>query len=128
MFNDTNIVVSGFVGGMPDVYDNEDGTQTVVFSVGVTSRRFNKEANAWEDEATAWYSVRTYGTLAQNVLASINKGTPVLVRGKLKLREWESEDGVKRSRHVIIAKSIGIELSTGTATFTKTNKTQNSYD
>ena len=57
MFNDTKIVVSGYVGGMPDVYDNEDGSQTVVFSVGVTSRRFDKEADTWEDEATVWYSL-----------------------------------------------------------------------
>ena len=120
MSNDTKIIVSGYVGGMPDVYDNENGSQTVVFSVGVTSRRFNKEADTWEDEATAWYSVRTYGALAQNVLASVNKGTPVLVRGALKLREWADKDGVKRSRHVIIADRVGIDLATGTATFTKT--------
>ena len=127
MFNDTKIVVSGYVGGAPDVYDNEDGSQTVVFSVGVTSRRFDKEADQWEDEATAWYSVRAYGELGQNVLASVDKGTPVLVRGALKAREWVGEDGLKRSRHVIIANHVGIDLKTGTAKFTKTNKPQNSH-
>ena len=124
MSNDTKINVSGYVGGMPDVYENENGIQTVVFSVGVTSRRFNKEADTWEDEATAWYSVRTYGTLARNVLASIDKGTPVLVRGTLKLREWVGEDGVKRSRHVITADRVGIDLATGTATFIKKTRPQ----
>ena len=122
MYNDTRISVSGFLGNDPDVYENEDGKQALVFSIGVTARRWSREENRMEDGETMWYSVRAYDTLAQNAAESLKKGTPVLVRGRLATRAWKDESGMEHTRHVIIAENIGIDLKTGTATFTKKHR------
>ena len=122
MYNDTRISVRGYVGGEPDVYDNENGTQAVVFSVGVTARAWNKQENCMKDGETAWYSVRCYGDLGQNVAASIEKGSPVMVRGRLATRAWKDQSGTAHTRHVIIADAVGIDLNTGTATFKRVRR------
>lgn len=122
MYNDTRISVRGYVGGQPDIYDNENGEQTVVFSVGVTARAWNRQENRMKDGETAWYSVRCYGNLARNVAASIEKGSPVMVRGRLVSRAWKDDSGIERSRHVIIADAVGIDLNTGTARFSRVRR------
>lgn len=122
MYNDTRISVRGYVGGQPDIYDNENGGQTVVFSIGVTARAWNRQENRMKDGETAWYSVRCYGNLAHNVAASIEKGSPVMVRGRLVSRAWKDDSGIERSRHVIIADAVGIDLNTGTAQFSRVRR------
>ena len=122
MYNDTRISVRGYVGGEPDVYDNERGGQAVVFSVGVTARIWNRQENRLKDGETAWYSVRCYGDLGQNVATSISKGTPVMVRGRLATRAWKDNSGVSHVRHVIIADAVGIDLNTGTAQFSRVRR------
>ena len=122
MYNDTRISVRGYVGGEPDVYDNENGGQAIVFSVGVTARSWNRQENRMKDGETAWYSVRCYGDLGQNVVASIGKGTPVMVRGRLATRAWKDQSGTAHTRHVIVADAVGIDLNTGTAQFSRVRR------
>lgn len=128
MYNDTRISVRGYVGGQPDIYDNENGGQTVVFSIGVTARAWNRQENRMKDGETAWYSVRCYGALGQNVATSISKGTPVMVRGRLAIRAWKDDSGTERTRHVIIADAVGIDLNTGTAQFSRVRRGDASED
>ncbi|MGO1590908.1 MAG: single-stranded DNA-binding protein [Ancrocorticia sp.] len=118
MSNDTYVTIRGYAGGSPTVYQNEGGT-TVVLRVGVTPRNFNRESGEFRDGTTAWYSIRCYGSLGENVKKSVGRGTPVIVRGKLSPRTWQDKDGISRVDNTIAADALGIELSTGTAFFTQ---------
>lgn len=125
MTNETTITVRGWAGSKPRMYVNhsEDGKTsqaTTIFNVGVTPRSFNKREGAYQDGNTMWYSVRCYGNLARNVSLSINKGCPVLVRGRLVNRLFTGKSGEERSSAVIMADSIGVELNSGTVHFAKT--------
>lgn len=119
MYNETTVTVRGFVGSKPQFFENEGSKPTLIFSLGVTSRRWSREANEYADGKTVWYDVRCYGQLARNVAASIGVGTPVLVRGRLAEREWTDKEGNTRKSFAVIGESVGIDLSTGTATFAK---------
>ncbi|QRV02604.1 single-stranded DNA-binding protein [Arcanobacterium phocisimile] len=129
MANETNVTIRGYVGAAPMVFtntaDQETGevteTKTTVIRVGVTSRYYSRVDQEFKDGPTAWYSVRTYGALAVNVAHSVFKGSPVLVRGRLMVRQYEDKDGVVRSENTVIADSCAIELSTGQAIFHKTS-------
>lgn len=117
MSNETYITVRGYVGSVPAIFGSDPQRCTVVIRVGVTARRFNREAEEFTNGETAWYSVRCYGTLGQHVVKSIQRGTPVLVRGRLVPRVWADKDGVQRTEFNILADAVGIELSTGIAHF-----------
>ncbi|MBR6459411.1 MAG: single-stranded DNA-binding protein [Actinomycetaceae bacterium] len=125
MFNATQVTVSGFAGADAQTFEARDGAPDMTLvSVGVTARRFNRENREWESDTTMWYQVRSYGSLARNVAATIKKGMPVLVRGRFTRREWTDDEGNAKQSDVIIADALGIELATGTATFTKNGEIQ----
>lgn len=118
MANETYVTVRGFTGADPRLFRNEDGGTTVLFRVGVTPRSFNRKSEKFEDGVTTWYSIRCYGPLADNVINSVFRGTPVVVRGKLSHRESVDKEGVNRYEITVVADSVGIDLNTGQARFT----------
>lgn len=126
MANDTSITVRGWAGAKPTLYINSQ-TQgkkiskisTTVLNVGVTPRNYNRQTGDFQDGDTTWYSVRCYGALARNVAISIQKGTPVLVRGKLTTRSYQDKTGADRQAQVIIADSLAIDLNYGVANYVK---------
>ena len=123
MSNETLITIRGYVGGDPIVFENDSGRTTAVTRVGVTARNFDRRTGAFTDGATSWYSVRSYGELSENVAKCIQKGTPVIVRGRLSPRQWTDKDGNIKNDNVIVADSLGIDLNTGCANFVKTKRT-----
>lgn len=118
--NDTHITFCGWVGS--EVTLNEIGheTQVASFRVGSTPRRFR--SGQWQDEPTAWYTVKAWRTLAQNVHASIRQGDPVVIQGRLVADVWNKEDGSVSTRYVVVASAVGHDLARGTSRFTKTNR------
>lgn len=126
MANDTIVTLRGWVGADPTVFKNTispDGEvtarTTTILRLGVTPSYFNRMKGGYEDGTTAWYSIRTYGPLADNVGASIRKGTPIIVRGRLIQRNYTDKDGNDRSEQVVLADAVGVDLNTGTASFVK---------
>ncbi|MDO4888023.1 MAG: single-stranded DNA-binding protein [Actinomycetaceae bacterium] len=122
MSNETYVTVRGFVGADPMVFSNGGGGRTAIVRVGVTPRSRNRQTQQYEDGPTAWYSVRCFGDLADNVAQTIRTGAPVLVRGRLTQRTWQGRDGVERVEMAIIADSLGLELSTVAATYAKSRR------
>ena len=70
------------------------------------SWRPNKDA----DEKVSFFSVTLWGTLAENAAQSLKKGQRVTAEGRAEMQEWETENGEKRSRFVLIADSFGPDL------------------
>ena len=54
-----------------------------------TPRRFDKEQGRWTDGPTSFYTVRAWRGLADNLAASVAVGEPLLVWGRLSVREGE---------------------------------------
>jgi len=74
-----------------------------------------------EDGPTEWFTVKTFGELATNVAESLHRGQPVLVRGRLQTETYTAKDSHdERLTLVIVADSVAIDLTYGTAKFVKT--------
>lgn len=127
MANETYLTIRGWAAGSPIVFDKVVDAESGVISrvnacivrVGVTANYYSRAQGRYVEGTTVWYAVRTYGALAQNVARCVGKGTPVLVRGKLITRTYQDKEGLERTENVIMADSVGIELSTGVAHFAK---------
>ena len=73
---------------------------------GPTSgRRKNAETNAWEDQPN-YFDVTVWGAQAENCAKYLSKGRPVAIDGRLRWREWTSNEGQKRQAVDIIAESV----------------------
>jgi single-strand DNA-binding protein len=83
-----------------------------------THSYFDAKTQAWKDLPTVWVSVKAHRTLANNVMASLHKGDPIIVVGSLGMDVW-TKDGQSQSALVIEASAIGHDLSLGATRFEK---------
>lgn len=116
---ETYVTVQGRVGS--DVQFKEAAGSKVAlasFRLGSTPRFYDRGEGQWADRPTTWFTVECWRTLAENVKASLVRGQPVTVTGRLKTTEWVDQ-GVQRSRTVLDAFSVGHDLTRGTAAFRK---------
>jgi single-strand DNA-binding protein len=115
-----HITVRGFVATDPQIRMAQAGFSVGNFRLAATDRRFDREANAWVDGQTNWFTVNMFRGLALNAGASLAKGMPVIVTGRLKVRPWEAGDRSGTAVE-IEADSIGHDLTLGTARFSRSS-------
>ncbi len=122
--NEIEISVTGNVCSEVSQHDYAGGRFTR-FSVACTPRLFKE--GRWSDGPTSFFRVGCFGNLGANVFASVHKGDPVLVRGRVTVRNWES-DGVTRTSVDINADSVGHDLRFGGAVFQRARREAASTD
>ncbi|WP_406287679.1 single-stranded DNA-binding protein [Streptomyces sp. NBC_00209] len=86
------------------------------FRFAVTPRRWDRVKEVWADGHTSFYTVWAWRTLAVNLTGSVAVGEPLVVHGRLKVREEELE-GQRRTFVDIEAVAVGHDLTRGTAAF-----------
>lgn len=106
-------VMLGNVTRNPEVrYIPGSGTAVSRFGLAVTRRyKHNNETK----EETCFIDIVAFGRTAEFSGEYITKGIPVLVEGRLNFNQWE-QDGVKRSKHEIIADNIQLVERKSTST------------
>jgi single-strand DNA-binding protein len=115
MANNTNsITIVGNITRDPEMRYTAGGTSTATFGVAVNRSWRNQQTNEWE-ERTSFFNVVCWRQLAENVAASLRKGTRVVVTGRLEQRSWETEQGEKRSVVEVVADEVGPSLVFATA-------------
>ncbi|MZD03745.1 single-stranded DNA-binding protein [Streptomyces sp. SID5785] len=113
--NETLLTVVGNVATTP-VYRELPTGPVARFRLAVTPRRFDAVRNTWVDGHTNFFTVWARGTLGSNVQGSVSIGEPVIVQGRLKVRD-EERGGQHWTSADIQATAVGHDLSRGTAAF-----------
>lgn len=114
-----HITVRGFVATDWRKSNTDAGQAVASFRLASTERRLDRQSGNWFDGPTNWYTVSVFRALALNAAYCVEKGQPVLVTGKLHIRQWE-RDGRYGTSADIVADSIGHDLFWGTSKFTRT--------
>ncbi|MBA3618895.1 MAG: single-stranded DNA-binding protein [Acidothermales bacterium] len=120
--NDTVLTVVGNLASDVRYRVAPTGTRLASFRLAANSRRFDKAAGEWVDTGTSFYTVTCWRQLADHVRDSCTKGQPVIVVGRLRVRDWEHE-GRSGTAVEIDALAVGHDLSRGIATFAKAERT-----
>jgi single-strand DNA-binding protein len=116
-----SITVIGNITRDPELRFTGSGQAKVNFGLAVNRRWQNRQTNEWE-EAVSFFNVVAWGEMGENTSESLQKGSRVIVTGRLDQRSWETEDGEKRSVVEIVADEIGPSLRWATAQVTKTER------
>ena len=111
-------VVGTLVSDMRPRRVGPDGTLVLNFRIACNERRFDSASESWVDGESLYLSASCWRRLAENA-ASLVKGDPVIVRGKLRTREWTTEQGERRSVVELEATAIGPDLARCAATVRK---------
>lgn len=93
-----------------------EGWARASFRLGSTPRHLRQ--GEWVDGETTWLTVNCWGRMAHHVKASLAKGDPVVVHGRMRTVAW-LKDGNRQERQVVEATTIGHDLARGTATFVR---------
>ncbi|RSN70480.1 MULTISPECIES: single-stranded DNA-binding protein [Actinomadura] len=116
--NEAHVTVIGWAVADPAYATTAGGVPFLSLRIGCTPRRYDRETGAWVDQETQFMTAICRRALADNVQASeIGRGTPVVVTGRLRVRQYE-RDGQWRTTVDIEAATLGHDLSRGTAEFT----------
>lgn len=119
MINEIKVAVAGNVTRAPEVkYRKADGKPFVVVAVAVNNRRYDPGQQQWVEDGATFYDIICRNGLGANALASLEIGTPVIAYGKFRLHEWTT-DTMRGARPNIVADSIGVDLTWGTASYVK---------
>jgi single-strand DNA-binding protein len=105
--DDSNVTLVGNVTKEPEIRYTSGGRAQVSFGLAV-NRRYQVN-NEWQEQ-TSFFNVVAWGTLAENVAASLTKGSRAVVTGRLEQRTYETKEGEKRNVVEVIADEIGPSL------------------
>lgn len=113
-----HITLVGNVVGDPEERATRGGDPIAALRLAVSERRFDRERGQWVDGHTNYYAVSVFGELGRHALSSIRKGERIIVAGRLRLREWETETkrGVSAD---VSADAIGHDLRWGVSIFSR---------
>lgn len=125
--NESIVTVAGNVATAVEFRETASGVAVARFRLATTVRRFDRAQGAWTDAYTSFYTVVAWRWLATNLAASVTVGEPLLVQGRLRVREAEHE-GRARVWAEIEATAAGHDLNRGTSAFRRVVRTRQGTD
>ncbi len=117
MLNEAQISLTGYVATQPVTRLVTTGVTNVSMRVAWTPRRQDRASGEWIDGNTSYATVVCWRKLATNVAVCLRKGDPVMVKGRLSVREYQDKEGRPRTSVEIDATSVGHDLTRGVAKF-----------
>ena len=81
-------------------------SQTPVVEFGLASTHKYRGSDGQMKEDTCFVDCRCYGKQAEVINKYCQKGSPLLIEGKLTFDRWEAQDGSKRSKHRIFVENF----------------------
>lgn len=118
MANEPLITVVGNLVADPEPRISQAGKSWVTFRVANTPRVRDSQSGDWSDGEALWLSCRAYGSIADNITASLKKGMRVLMLGKLTQRNYTDNQGNKRTSMEFETEAIGPDLTFATVSVT----------
>lgn len=109
--NTTQITVVGRVVKEIETRVIPAGVRVANFRLMTQERVFDKAREDWVDGDRMYLRVTCWRKLAENVVESLRQGDQVVVTGRLKLREFEGEGGVRQKSLEVEARSVGPDLT-----------------
>lgn len=88
----------------PELRQTSSGQSVTSFSIA--TNRVWKDPNGEKKEEVEFHNIVAWGRLAEICSQYLGKGRKVYVDGRLRTRDWETQDGSKRRTTEIIAENM----------------------
>ena len=77
-----------------------------VANFGIATNRVWRNQQGEKQEEVQFHNIVVFGKQADTVSQYLKKGSSVLVEGRLQTRNWEAQDGTKRTKTEIVAERV----------------------
>jgi len=105
---DSFLTLVGNLTGDPALGRTQAGTPVCRFRIAANERIFDRSAGQWRDGPVLYLPVICWRGLAENVAASLCRGDPVTVVGRLRQRHGDQERGPQTE---VAAEIVAADLS-----------------
>jgi single-strand DNA-binding protein len=126
MANETTVTITGNLTADPELRFTPTGRPVAAFTIASTPRYLDRQTGQWRDGETWFPRCSAWGDMAENIAASLSRGTAVVATGRLQARTWEEDapDGTKRKRSVVevTIDDIGPSMRRASAKVTKVTR------
>jgi single-strand DNA-binding protein len=104
--NINRVILTGNLTKDPEIkaIPNSD-TTLCALRLACNGRRKNSQTQQWEDQPN-YFDITVFGAQGENCARFLTKGRPVAIDGRLRWREWTSQEGQKRQGVDIIAETV----------------------
>ena len=121
MANEPTTTITGNLTADPELRYTPTGRPVASFTIANTPRYPDRATGEWKDGETWFLRCSAWGDLAENIAASLTRGTAVTASGRLTCRTWE-KNGEKRATVEMTADSVGPDLRRNVAKVTKVTR------
>jgi single-strand DNA-binding protein len=112
---DTNITLIGNLTDDPELRFTPSGAAVAKFRVASTPRYMDRQSGEWKDGEALFLTCNVWRQAAEHAAESLQRGTRVIVSGRLKQRTYETKEGEKRTVFEVEVDEIGPSLRYATA-------------
>ena len=104
MANVNKVIIIGNLTRTPEVRKTNSGSTVCDFGMAINRKWKTKDGQ--DGEETTFVDVSAWGRVGEVVAQYCDKGSPLFVDGRLKLDQWETSEGQKRSKLTVVAESV----------------------
>ena len=119
---DVVVTIVGNLTNDPELRFTPSGAAVASFTVASTPRVLDKATNEWKDGEALFMRCSVWRQYAENVAESLQKGSRVIVTGRLKQRSYETREGEKRTVVEMEVDEVGPALKYATAKVNKVSR------
>jgi single-strand DNA-binding protein len=101
--NINRITITGNLVADPTLRNTDSGTP--VASATIANNEFYNDGEGERQQVTTFVDVTVWGKPAENFSKLAKKGQEIVIEGRLRRNDWESEDGQKHSKHFVRAET-----------------------
>src|SRR5499427_460161 len=126
MAGETTITVVGNLTDDPELRFTPSGAAVAKFRVASTPRTLDRASGEWKDGEPLFLSCTVWRQAAENVAESLQRGSRVIVSGRLRQRSYETKEGEKRTVYEIEVDEVGPSLRNASAKVIRSNRSAGS--
>ena len=122
MAGETTITLIGNLTDDPELRFTPSGAAVAKFRVASTPRYLDRQTGEWKDGEALFLTCNVWRQAAEHVAESLQRGTRVILSGRLKQRTYETREGEKRTVFEVEVDEIGPSLRYATAKVQKMSR------
>ena len=108
------VILIGNVGVEPEVRYYDSGQAVATLRLATTERGYTMQNGTQVPDRTEWHTVVVWNRLAQVVEKYVHKGDKLYIEGKIRIRSYDDQNGVKR--YVVEIYADNMEMLTSRST------------
>lgn len=114
------ITIHGGLTAAPELRYSQNGLPIITGTVASTDRYLDRQSNEWKDGKTLYVRYTAFKELAEHIAATgLDKGSQVVVTGKLHTRSYDDREGQKRTSTELEVIDFAVSLRRATAQVTR---------